>query len=69
MEGIYKSLLWFLGFPEGQTISELLARQKQRLGKWWWLFPIGTIIVCLGLFITSIWLTFHVATFKIEETK
>jgi hypothetical protein len=61
MDKIYHALLWFCGFEKGEHISDMLARQKQRLGFWWWLLPILTIAVMLGL---SIWLVWHIATFK-----
>lgn len=61
MDKIYHALLWFCGFEEGEHLSNMLARQRQRLGLWWWLLPIGTIAVMLGL---SIWLTVHIAQYK-----
>jgi len=68
MATIYQKLLWFMGFKTGETISAMLARQKKRLGNWWWLFPITTLLGTLGLFIFEIWLTIHVAAFKLNQS-
>jgi hypothetical protein len=64
MGKIYHALLWFCGFEEGEHISGMLARQRQRLGRWWWFLPIGTIAIMLGL---SIWLTVHIARYKAKS--
>jgi len=56
-----------MGFKTGEHISNMLARQKKRLGKWWWLFPITTMISTLLLFFLEIYLTIHVATFKLKS--
>jgi len=49
----YHFILWVVGFIEGDTISDMLRRQKERLGIVWWIFPIGTI----G---GGIWLLLHI---------
>jgi hypothetical protein len=58
------AILWFLGFPAGEHISDMLARQKLRLGKGWWAFPILTIA---GFLTVAVWLTIHIATFKLRR--
>lgn len=64
IDKIYHALLWFCGFQEGEHISDLLARQKKRLGKWWWFFPITTIMAFLGI---TVWLVVHISTFKLKR--
>ncbi len=50
----YKSFLWFWGFAEGEHITDMLRRQKQRLGgKVWW-------AGVSGIFGFLIWLVLHV---------
>jgi hypothetical protein len=56
-----------MGFKTGEHISDMLARQKKRLGKWWWIFPITTMLATFFLFILEICLTIHVAIFKLKE--
>jgi len=51
---IYSYILHFLGFQQGEHITDMLKRQKQRLGVWWWLLPGAT-------FGGLTWLLFHVA--------
>jgi hypothetical protein len=68
MDAIYHKLLWFMGFKTGEHVSDMLARQKKRLGKWWWIFPITTMLATLCLFFFEIYLTIHVATFKLNES-
>lgn len=53
----YHWLLWIVGFQEGETVSGMLVRQKQRLGWVWWVLPITTIIVFLGF---TVWLIAHI---------
>jgi hypothetical protein len=50
---IYHWFLWLLGFAENEYISDMLKRQKSRLGVVWWVLSLSTIG---GL----IWLFFHV---------
>ncbi len=51
---VYKALLWFWGFAEGEHITDMLRRQKQRLGnKLWW-------AGVSGIFGFLIWLVLHV---------
>ena len=33
---LYHKLLWVLGFQEGEHITDMLRRQKDRFGAWWW---------------------------------
>lgn len=61
---LYGKLLWFLGFREGEYISDHLARQKERLGAWWWLFPIITILITIGLLGLEIWMVIHIIFWK-----
>ncbi len=68
VDAIYHKLLWFMGFKTGEHVSNMLARQKKRLGKWWWIFPITTVIGTLALFFFEIWMMVHVAAFKLEES-
>jgi hypothetical protein len=68
MDTIYHNLLCFMGFKTGETISNMLARQKKRLGKWWWIFPITTLLGTLCLLLLEVWLTIHVATLKLKES-
>ena len=51
---VYKTFLWFSGFAEGEHITDMLRRQKQRLGsKVWW-------VSVSGIFGFLIWLVLHV---------
>ena len=50
---IYKVFLWFWGFAEGEHLTDMLRRQKQRLGKVWW-------VGVTGMFGFLIWLVGHV---------
>lgn len=50
---LYKILLWVWGFAEGEHITDMLRRQKQRLGKAWWA-GVG------GIFAFLIWLVLHI---------
>jgi len=61
IDKVYHALLWFAGFQKGEHISDMLARQKKRLGVWWWFFPISTIVLFLAF---TIWVFYHIITFK-----
>jgi len=37
IDKIYHGFLWFCGFLEGEHISDMLWRQKDRLGRWYYL--------------------------------
>ena len=50
---IYKAFLWFWGFAEGEHVTDMMRRQKQRLGKVWW-------VGVFGGFGFLIWLVLHV---------
>jgi len=65
MSKLYRWFLWFCGFQEGDTISAMLARQKARLGAWWWFFPITTIVILLGFLGFAIWAVVHIITLKL----
>lgn len=67
MDKIYHSFLWFSGFQKDEHISDLLARQKLRFGKWWWTFPILTIVFTLAFLALEIWLIIHIVTFKLKN--
>jgi len=64
MDKVYHKFLWFTGFREGETVSALLARQKLRLGVFWWAFPIITVV---GFLAFTVWLIIHIATFKLKR--
>lgn len=67
LDRAYHALLWLGGFREGEHASDMLARQKSRLGKGWWTFPALTFLFVLGLLAFLIWLTIHIATFKLRQ--
>lgn len=67
LDKAYHAFLWFCGFREGEHISDMLARQKSRLGKGWWTFPVLTFLVLLGLIGFATWLTIHIVTFKLRN--
>ena len=60
LDKIYHKLLWILGFQEGEHISDLFWRQKERWSKWWWT---GLGIICF-IILTSlgafVWLVLHI---------
>ena len=60
MDKVYHAILWFLGFPPNEHFSDMLARQKQRLGIGWWAFPVLTIT-------SMVWLVYHIATFRLKR--
>ena len=64
MTKIYDWFLWIIGFREDEndddTISDMLWRSKQRMGAWWWLLSLATIIFTLFLLAFEIWLFFHI---------
>ena len=66
LDKIYHAALWLCGFQEGEHVSDMLARQKSRLGKAWWTFPALTFLFALGLIAFLVWLTIHIATFKLR---
>jgi hypothetical protein len=66
MTKIYKWLLWYGGFQEGDTISYMLARQKERMGKWWWTAPITTMVFTTCILGLQIWLTLHIVALKLK---
>ena len=53
---IYNAFLWVLGFKEGEKITYMLRRQKQRLGKFWWVGVGGVFasLICLVLHIVEV---------------
>lgn len=66
LDKAYHWLLWLAGFQEGEHVSDMLARQKSRLGARWWTFPALTFLCALGLLAFLVWLTIHVATYKLK---
>jgi hypothetical protein len=56
----YKEFLWFIGFPEGLTISACLVAQKQRLGGGWWAMVTLTIILVAATLAFVLWLVYHI---------
>jgi hypothetical protein len=67
VDKIYHTFLWLMGFKTGEHISDMLARQKKRIGRWWWLLPITTIFSTLLLLVFEFYLTAHIATFKLKK--
>jgi len=63
---LYQRFLWFFGFQEGDTISDMLARQKERLGWCWWFFPIITMVFTLAMLGFQVWLTIHTIKMKLK---
>lgn len=60
LDKIYHVLLWLLGFREGEHITDMLRRQKDRFGKWWWCIPAlsGLAYLSAGAFLS--WLFLHI---------
>lgn len=57
---IYKALLWFLGFKNGEYITFMLKRQELRLGVLWWLLVATTqaaITVIMRNYLSEVWFT------------
>ena len=52
---IYHSLLEFAGFMVGETITNMLRRQKARLGKAWWVMVITSLVAGNGFLAWLIW--------------
>ena len=67
VDRIYHAALWLCGFREGEHVSDMLARQKSRLGKAWWTLPVLTFLFVLGLLAFLVWLTIHIATYKLKN--
>ena len=67
MDKVYHWLLYNLGFQVDEHFSDMLARQKLRWGKWWWIAPIFTIIVTVLLLIFEIWLTIHIVIYNLKK--
>lgn len=42
---LYSSFLWFWGFVKGEKITYMLRRQKSRLGKWYYPFIAGSVLL------------------------
>jgi len=54
---LYDVFLWFFGFIPGEKITFMLRRQKERLGKAWWVMVITSAIAGNGLLL---WLILHI---------
>lgn len=67
LDKAYHWLLWLGGFQEGEHVSDMLARQKARIGGWWWVLVAITLLIILGVFIAALWLTRHIATYKLRR--
>jgi len=69
--GIYDQFLWIIGYRRDEsdedTISAMLKRQKQRMGKWWWFMSLGTVALTAVILGFQIWLIIHVVTYKIKK--
>jgi hypothetical protein len=67
----YDWFLWITGFWEDEddddTISDMLRRQKERMGWVWWLGALGTIILTGTIWVLQIWLFFHIIYSKARE--
>jgi hypothetical protein len=65
---LYDWFCWFFaGLPNmGEHISDYLARQKERLGMLWWIFPLITIAATVVFLAFAIWLTIHIATYELK---
>lgn len=72
-QSIYYWFLWIIGFREDEddddTISDMLWRQKGRMGAWWWLMSITTIIFTLVILTFEVWLFFHIVYLKMKPAK
>lgn len=70
MNKFYDWLLWITGFQEDEedddTFSDMLVRQKQRMGWVWWFFPITTIVFTFCMLILEFWLMFHIIWLKLR---
>lgn len=64
LDKVYHGFLWLCGFKEGEHITDMLRRQKIRLGGWWWFFPVTTIALALSFLGFLIWLILHVLAKK-----
>ncbi len=62
LDKVYHFFLWFTGFQKEEHISDMLARQKARLGIGWWSFPVLTFLILF-------WLFWHIATFKLKKVE
>jgi len=64
----YDLLLWITGFRKDEddddTVSDMLWRQKQRMGAWWWLMAVGTIVLTAIVLGFQVWLLFHIVYLK-----
>lgn len=60
--GWYERFCYYLGLDG--PISDILWRQKQRLGWLWWLGALLTIAFTLALLGFQIWLLFHVIFYR-----
>ena len=47
---LYRALLWFFGFKNGEYVTYMLRRQEARLHYWWWFLVIQT-----GFGFTILW--------------
>jgi hypothetical protein len=67
---LYDWFLWFIGFRKDEndddTISAMLQRSKERLGSWWWLMSLGTIIFTAVILAFQVWLLFHIIYLKVK---
>ncbi len=55
VDKLYHALLWFLGMNE--HITDQLRRTKKRLGIWWYILSLGTIV---GVNALLWWLFWHI---------
>jgi hypothetical protein len=65
---LYDKFLWYSGYRRDEndkdTISAMLARGKQRMGAWWWVLALATILFSFLLPAFFIWLFFHILFFN-----
>ena len=57
IDKLYHAFLWFWGFLPGEHITDMLRRQKQRLGIRWWFMVGGSCATGAGFIL---WLILHV---------
>jgi len=67
LDKLYHKFLWFAGFREGEHVSDMLARQKARLGPGWWAMVAFTFFAVLLVIAFLVWLTIHIVTYKLKN--
>lgn len=67
--GIYDWFCWYVaGLPQpGEHITDYLVRQKERMGGWFYIMPILTILFTFVLLGLEVWLLVHVIISKVKK--